>query len=279
MKIEIKKTYLIFILVLVGIGIVFAAKPAPVGHLINEIETCPNVNDILKMDSTGKWDCVTDGGGGGSGAVDSVSGASGGGVIANPTTGNVIVKLDVCTAQAPYLEWSESDNEWKCSTGTGGVGGGGDNLGNHQATQNLIMSNNRITSLASPSSSSDAATKSYVDSVAGGGGGGGLRTYIGATSTSYDGVGVGGYSGGNTLCNLAFSGSRMCMAADFINGRPKSEGWYSTFAGTQISGQNLQDCQGWTSNAGTQYGPMWDAGSNNPSNAVCSAQKKILCCN
>ena len=119
---KIKKRYFIFILLLIGIGAVFAVKPTPVGHLISEIETCSNINDVMKIDPSGNWNCLPDGGGSG-GAVDSVSGASGGGVIANPTTGNVIVKLDVCTAQSPYLEWSESDNEWKCSAGTSGESG------------------------------------------------------------------------------------------------------------------------------------------------------------
>ncbi len=40
---------------------------------------------------------------------------------------------------------------------------GSDNLGNHTATQNLNMANNRILNLANPSGSQDAATKFYVD--------------------------------------------------------------------------------------------------------------------
>ncbi len=40
---------------------------------------------------------------------------------------------------------------------------GGDNLGNHVATQNLILNSRRITSLANPSGNSDAANKGYAD--------------------------------------------------------------------------------------------------------------------
>lgn len=42
---------------------------------------------------------------------------------------------------------------------------GGDDLGNHTATTNLNMSNNKITSLATPTAASDAATKAYVDAA------------------------------------------------------------------------------------------------------------------
>jgi hypothetical protein len=38
-----------------------------------------------------------------------------------------------------------------------------DNLGNHLATQNLNLNNNRITNVANPSGNSDAASKQYVD--------------------------------------------------------------------------------------------------------------------
>ncbi len=43
----------------------------------------------------------------------------------------------------------------------------GDDLGNHTATTNLNMSNQRINNLNDPSSGSDAATKNYVDSQPG----------------------------------------------------------------------------------------------------------------
>ena len=44
-----------------------------------------------------------------------------------------------------------------------GLTGIGDNLGNHTATSNLNMTSHKITNLATPTSSYDAATKLYVD--------------------------------------------------------------------------------------------------------------------
>lgn len=64
--------------------------------------------------------------------------------------------------------------------GTGGIGfvglagnqpqsRGADNLGDHTATQDLDMASNKITNLATPTNGTDAATKAYVDSAGGGG--------------------------------------------------------------------------------------------------------------
>lgn len=50
----------------------------------------------------------------------------------------------------------------------GSGGGSGDNLGNHTATQDLAMSGFKVTGLGTPTASTDAATKAYVDSAAGG---------------------------------------------------------------------------------------------------------------
>jgi len=46
--------------------------------------------------------------------------------------------------------------------------GGGDNLGNHTATQNLNMNNRKVTRVATPTSGTDAANKAYVDARVGG---------------------------------------------------------------------------------------------------------------
>ena len=47
--------------------------------------------------------------------------------------------------------------------GSGLTGISGDNLGNHTATENLDMANNKIINLIEPTANTDAATKQYVD--------------------------------------------------------------------------------------------------------------------
>jgi len=70
--------------------------------------------------------------------------------------------------QLSVTNWAASSSTPVCKNGNtladcSGVPG--DNLGNHTATQALAMGNNKITALATPTASSDAATKAYVDNA------------------------------------------------------------------------------------------------------------------
>ncbi|MFH1803024.1 MAG: hypothetical protein ABH864_06285 [archaeon] len=98
-----------------------------------------------------------------------------------------------------------------------------------------------------------------------------LRTYAGRTTASYTRGGVGGYGGGNSKCNAQYSGSRMCIAADFINGVPTAGdyGWYSTFSNS--------DCEAWTNSLSGITGPFWTS-AGTPGNHACSNSRQILCC-
>ena len=107
--------------------------------------------------------------------------------------------------------------------------------------------------------------------------GGKVGIYRGATIISYNGAGVGGYAGGDAKCNATFLGSRMATAADFANGRPNVQGWYSSFL-AYLPDDPLyfsDDCGAWTSSASDLRGPF-RIGSR-ASIDSCDSTKKILC--
>ncbi len=116
----------------------------------------------------------------------------------------------------------------------------------------------------------------------------GLGTYVGATSLTYTGAGVGGYSGGNSKCAATFAGSRMCMAADFVNGTPGAQdGWYNTYTfQTQAAYASGGDCLNWTQNMYSGFslvGPCWMYfGVSFPQYSGgmcgCSTSHRVLCC-
>lgn len=83
------------------------------------------------------------------------------GVASNP--GHVIdnVAPPAGCVNGQVLQFIDSVNGWGCVDASSG----GDNLGNHIATQNLNLNNKKIINLASPVSNDDAATKGYVDAA------------------------------------------------------------------------------------------------------------------
>mgnify|MGYP001560882422 FL=1 len=109
----------------------------------------------------------------------------------------------------------------------------------------------------------------------------GSRTFVGATSTAYDGQEVGGYDGGDAKCVVAFGpGSRMATAADFANGRPTVVGWYNTFVYDFIEqvGARFNDCYGWTTRGPAESGHIWQLiPLPAPSTVACSSSFPILC--
>ncbi|MBI4812206.1 hypothetical protein HY798_02010 [Candidatus Falkowbacteria bacterium] len=68
----------------------------------------------------------------------------------------------------------------------------------------------KITNLISPTASTDAATKGYVDAAAGGG-----ATWMGYTASAYNGN-MGGTKGINNYCNSNYSGSHACTWDEII---------------------------------------------------------------
>ncbi len=112
--------------------------------------------------------------------------------------------------------------------------------------------------------------------------------YVGATGVSYDGIGVGGYDGGNAKCAADYGPlARMCMAADFANGYPLAANsmWYNTFINgywysstPPVGNIANNDCRGWTTNASQVLGTINGPGVRYPSGSPCSNAFQIACC-
>jgi hypothetical protein len=102
------------------------------------------------------------------------------------------------------------------------------------------------------------------------------RSYVGATAGTFDGAEVGGYDGGNSKCSALFSGSRMCTAADFANGRPDTTGWISAFVSASDGTRSSNDCSGFLISLNNVYGQVLNPGG--PAIASCDLPQKILCC-
>ena len=163
------------ILAIIGGGVYAWANPTTgVGHDLSEIEPCPE-GQILQT-SAGAWTCV-----------DIPSGA----VETDPT---------VLASVKDGISWSE----------IGGIPADiadGDDLGNHIATQNLNLNNNKIINLATPTSNTDAATKAYVDAQ---GAGTYTRAFMQRSTTSCGSGWTRVYYGGNCYTDLKDSEILCC---------------------------------------------------------------------
>jgi hypothetical protein len=119
-----------------------------------------------------------------------------------------------------------------------------------------------------------------IQGPAGPAGASGQKNCVGATTNSYTGAQVGGYSGGNAKCSAPsqYPGSRMCTAADFAGLIPSFNGWYNSFLAISGSSTISNDCLGWLSSSGSYQGNYWSASGPNPASVACSQSKPILCC-
>jgi len=117
-----------------------------------------------------------------------------------------------------------------------------------------------------------------------------FKQYVGSTSATYTGSGVGqisgggniGYGEGDAKCAAEFgAGARMCTGADFVLGRPNPviPSWYSLFyADDEIDylPVEMNDCSGWRSASSSFGGPVWDNGE--PTYSACNVARAIACC-
>lgn len=113
-----------------------------------------------------------------------------------------------------------------------------------------------------------------------------LGTYCGRTGATYNGAGVGGYTGAKALCETACNNTNAHMCTPHEISLSKQLGvaittgsdlWMSTFmAATNIS-DLVGDCSGWQNSGATNHGAI-HAMSGLPSKSACSTSLPIACC-
>ncbi|WP_415061394.1 hypothetical protein [Bdellovibrio sp.] len=165
-----------------------------------------------------------------------------------------------------------------------------------QGTGVVSVSSKRIANVATPTASSDAATKAYVDAASSGG-----ITFMGFTSSAYNGnlIGAAGVAtGGHALCNAAYSGShwasweeiqqigaaypatytvwvRDAIASTFVSGGV-------TYVGKDGSEHNNggswsgSSCYSWTNTASTNRGTIYST-SGQIGMGTCNDPYRLAC--
>ncbi len=160
----------------------------------------------------------------------------------------------------------------------------------------VSVSSKRIANVATPTASSDAATKAYVDAASSGG-----ITFMGFTSSAYNGniLGAAGVAtGGHALCNAAYAGShwasweeiqqlgatypatypvwvRDAIAAAFLNGGityVAKDGAEHNTGGTW----NSATCYAWSNSASSNRGTVLSIGGTVTVGA-CNDPYRLAC--
>jgi hypothetical protein len=119
--------------------------------------------------------------------------------------------------------------------------------------------------------------------------GAGFGLYYNKTPTLYTGN-LGGYIGGDNICNATFSGSHMCQFAEIDYSRTHTdfasnpdwtgEAWVST-GNAKYSPAILpvNDCNGWTwGSSGSYLGNWWNFDQNIGKCGQCGNNIAVACC-
>lgn len=110
-------------------------------------------------------------------------------------------------------------------------------------------------------------------------------TTLGVYCGTYNGLGVGGYTGAKALCITACgnSNAHMCTAHEISISRQlgisvTNGPWYSSaaFYNTSSGTLNVTDCLGWTSASSSEVGPITN--TPNGQNNLCNAFAPVACC-
>ncbi|MFO0780422.1 MAG: hypothetical protein U0519_00800 [Candidatus Gracilibacteria bacterium] len=119
-----------------------------------------------------------------------------------------------------------------------------------------------------------------------------VSLYVGQTSSTYNGSGVGGYNGGQAKCSAAFADSHVCTAKEIANSyeydaagpiaSASGNAWINNGPPAYISDLS-NDCKGWTSNEPvsdgySSYGSTWKFSTKYSLISHCSRSLPIACC-
>ena len=114
--------------------------------------------------------------------------------------------------------------------------------------------------------------------------GGGLTQYRGVTTLTFNGS-QGGYTGANSKCNTAFSGSHVCSAEEiFYSIRlgvampAGTQAWINN--GAPEVAQSANDCEGWSTASNGSVASVWEFGATGGKALLksCNYIKVFACC-
>jgi hypothetical protein len=107
--------------------------------------------------------------------------------------------------------------------------------------------------------------------------GGSKTTYLGATTTKYNGN-LGGYTGANVKCVAEFgAGARMMTAVDFYHiagTQTYTNGWLNNYGANYVYAQS---CYDWRNETSAAYGIIYESSSTGFATILCNVMNSIHC--
>jgi len=286
-----------FVVIVLSVGVyAFGSKPNP-GHAWTELAGCDSSGQVAEWYS-GSWRCISTPSGSGGGSSYWAAGSTGiyyanqvkaGGAGSSASSAWGLQLASSAGADAIQVT--------KSSLGSGttdgvllvlGIDGGSaaalynyENgylaLGTNAAERLRIDTSGNVgIGTTTPTAKLHVAGNLVVDGeiTSGGGTVSTVPQFVGFTSSTYDGAGVGGYSGGDARCISQVPGStRMATASDLAYDKPGSgtNAWYSTYG--------VNDCQQWSSSSGdgSKTGTYYSAIGSPGYTANCNNAFKLAC--
>ena len=149
----------------------------------------------------------------------------------------------------------------------------------------ILAGNYKIGNVAAPTADSDVVTLGWINSALSSINA--VAIYATSTPATYAGS-QSGYSGANALCAAVLAGTHVCTTGEIMNTiNSGSSAAIPTGTTLWISNgppgytANANDCIGWTSATGSNYGAVWiklASGDGFGSLNSCSTARSFACC-